>query len=357
MAGVSGGGVQEAEKAMRQTEGLRIENAGEFLSLNFPEREALLAPWLRQRQNCLLYAPSGIGKSFLAWSLALAVTGGGALGPWTAPKPRKVLIVDGEMDAQDLWERLRGLLESSSSLDVEAVKCNLELLARQRQAPTTTFPDLDKAEGRAAVLKIVRDLKAELVVLDNFSTLCAVDDENAASSWNGMQHFLIALKQAGVSGLLVHHSRKGGKEKDTYRGTSKMSVVFDSIIRLDDAPDTLKPPDGSAAFKVTFEKVRTKREKSTEATVLALQAFGWNVLGDEEGELDLLLRLHRQLRFTSQTGMAEYFNKNRSWASRMKQRAIALNKITEHEWNQLFSRADSLENYSAGQGDPEQPDF
>lgn len=346
--------------AVMTTAGLLVENAGTFLAQQFPEREALVAPWLRQRQNSLLYAPSGIGKSFLAWSIALAVSGGGSLGLWKAPKPRKVLFVDGEMDAQDLWERLKGMLDAAPAIDVGAVKRNLELLARQRQKPGIEFPDLDKADGRAAVLGIARTLRAELVVLDNFSTLCAVDEENAASSWNGMQHFLIALKQEGVASLLVHHSRKGGREKDSYRGTSKMGVVFDTILRLEEPPDTQRPADGSAAFKLTFEKVRAKRDKSTEPTVMALQGFGWCVSDDGDGDLDLLLRLHQQLKFTTTKDMMEHFGRDKTWVSRKKTKAIALNRITESEWEQCFERAKRCQDADgnpATEVAPEEPDF
>ncbi len=84
----------------------RIERLPGF---GHPAREMLLDPILPERSLAMLYAPRGLGKSWLSLSIGLAVAGGSPLLRWSAPKPRKVLFVDGEMPLVALQERLRAL--------------------------------------------------------------------------------------------------------------------------------------------------------------------------------------------------------------------------------------------------------
>ena len=79
----------------------------DFLSLETPPREMLLAPILPERSLAMLYAPRGIGKSWLSLSIGLAVASGQSLLRWSAPRQRNVLYVDGEMPLVSLQERLK----------------------------------------------------------------------------------------------------------------------------------------------------------------------------------------------------------------------------------------------------------
>ena len=66
----------------------------DFLALQVPPREMLLAPILPERSLAMLYAPRGIGKSWLGLTIGLAVASGSSVLRWSAPKPRRVLLVD-----------------------------------------------------------------------------------------------------------------------------------------------------------------------------------------------------------------------------------------------------------------------
>ena len=79
----------------------------DFLSLEIPPREMLLTPILPERSLAMLYAPRGIGKSWLSLSIGLAVASGQSFLRWSAPRQRNVLYVDGEMPLVSLQERLR----------------------------------------------------------------------------------------------------------------------------------------------------------------------------------------------------------------------------------------------------------
>src|ERR1700693_5911150 len=79
----------------------------DFLKLDVPAREMLLSPILPERSLAMLYAPRGVGKSWLGLSMGLAVAAGESLLRWSAPRQRNVLYVDGEMPLVSLQERLR----------------------------------------------------------------------------------------------------------------------------------------------------------------------------------------------------------------------------------------------------------
>jgi hypothetical protein len=83
---------------------------GELLSMNIPPREMLLAPVLPRQGLVMAYSKQGLGKTHLALNIAYAVAGGGQFLRWKAPKPARVLLVDGEMPLVALQERLTSIV-------------------------------------------------------------------------------------------------------------------------------------------------------------------------------------------------------------------------------------------------------
>src|SRR6516165_11953628 len=70
---------------------LQAVGINDFLNLDIPPREMLLSPILPERSLVMLYAPRGLGKSWVALSIGLAVAAGQSLLRWNAPQPKKVL--------------------------------------------------------------------------------------------------------------------------------------------------------------------------------------------------------------------------------------------------------------------------
>src|SRR4051812_31207849 len=216
---------------MAATKGRRAHSAlargfyEELLKLNLRQREYVIGPWLREGESAMLWAAVGLGKTMLALTIALAVAGGGSVCGWAFEKPRPVLVLDGEMHIQDLRDRLLMLAPTIDGLDWAAAGRNLEIVSRQHQHADIKFPDLAKPEGQEAIVRQVRETKAELLIADNFSTLADVADENEASAMTPVLNFLMRMKQAGVATILVHHANKPG---DNYRGSSKLATTFEA---------------------------------------------------------------------------------------------------------------------------------
>ena len=73
---------------------------------HLPPRVPMLGPFLTGQVG-IMFAPPGVGKSLLLQFIADAIARGKGLGPWTGSGvERRALIVDGEMDARDVGQRL-----------------------------------------------------------------------------------------------------------------------------------------------------------------------------------------------------------------------------------------------------------
>ncbi|RWD92685.1 MAG: AAA family ATPase [Mesorhizobium sp.] len=234
------------------------QNASNFIILDWdqwatkivPPREKLMAPIIPEKGLIEIYAPRGVGKTFLSLGIAIAVATGTDFLRWTVPRPRRVLYVDGEMSFIDLQERAKWMV---ARLDTPPQKDFLRLFAADLQRHG--IPDLasETPDGRVAVenaLRLGEPDQTDLLVLDNLSTLTKTGSENSDEAWAFMQDWLLMLRRHGVAVLFVHHAGKGGKQ----RGTSKREDALDTVIKLSN-PDGYQPSEG-ARFVISFEKQR-----------------------------------------------------------------------------------------------------
>ncbi len=328
---------------------LRTRTLGDLLDAPIPVREYLLEPLIREGESMMLWAAPGVGKTMVALSIALAVAGGGRFLAWAAPKPCKVLYVDGEMHLADLQDRLRSLATTIPGFDVGAARGNLTVLARQDQDPEADFPDLATDEGQAFILDKARREEFSLVILDNFSVLADVDDENDAAAMSPVLAFLMRMKQANVATMLLHHSSKGG---DNYRGSSKLATTFEVIAGLETAKGV--ESRHSSAFDMTFGKFRGKRNDTIEATTAWLQegsdgALTWHHKMSDDAQLRRLVDAVGSCRFITQKDLATTLNVSTGKLSAMKTLAIGRGFIREDEWTRCMNAAkDAAQAESAG---------
>lgn len=221
---------------------LRVVSLGEFLSSDIPPRKYLLEPWLPFQGLALVYAWRGIGKTYLALSIGYAVASGGRMfGGWEAPSPNGVLLIDGEMPAVVLQERLAQIVEASDKPSVAP----FNIITPDFQEGI--MPDLSSRQGQEMINPHLDGIS--LIIVDNISTLCR-GKENEAESWIAVQEWALKMRASGRSVLFIHHAGKGGAQ----RGTSKREDILDTVITLK-RPKDYDPAQG-AVFEVHFEKSR-----------------------------------------------------------------------------------------------------
>jgi putative DNA primase/helicase len=246
----------------------------EFLKRDFPPREMMLAPWLPAKGLALLFAPRGIGKTHFALGVAYAVATGGSFLKWLSPKPRRVLLLDGEMPAATLQERLADIMQHS--LIDPPDEGYVRLLASD--LCEFGMPDLATREGQDEIAPLIGD--AELIVVDNLSTICRSGKENESESWAIVQAWALEQRRAGRSVLFIHHAGKGGEQ----RGTSKREDVMDSVVKLS-RPEDYEASEG-ARFIVAFTKSRGFTGAEADPFEAMLRDGLWSTkdLQDAQGE-------------------------------------------------------------------------
>lgn len=222
---------------------LRPLDLYELFGLDIRERGMVLDPIIPGKGLAMLYGARGIGKTQLACGTSYAVAAGTKFLKWEAPKPRRVLHIDGEMPASALRERFKQIMAGAT---VKPDPGMLNILSADL---------MELGIGNLACQKIQAELDAwlegvELLVLDNLSSLTAVIRDNDAESWNPIQEWLLRLRRRGISVVLIHHAGKNGEQ----RGTSRREDVLDTSISLR-RPSDYAAIEG-ARFEVHFEKAR-----------------------------------------------------------------------------------------------------
>ena len=198
---------------------------------------------MQERDLAMVHAYRGIGKSRFIHGLAVATASGGQFLRFSAPAPRGVLLVDGELPREDLQKMLAQAVAASEAEPTAPLRI---LSADLSEAPVRS---LATNAGRD---QIERHLDgASLLILDSITTLCpGSGPENDAESWEKMQSWLLELRRRGISVLLVHHEGKSGGQ----RGTSKREDVLSQVIQLK-RPADYEASEG-ARFEMHFTKFR-----------------------------------------------------------------------------------------------------
>lgn len=247
-----------AERAAREAEDapLLALDVHELAKVKFKPREPILEPWLATQDLGMVFAPRGVGKTHFALALAYAVATGGTFAKWKAPRPRRVLYLDGELQGEVMQQRL--LLHCP---DAEPAPGFFRVFTPDLMPDGRGLPDLSTLDGQDAIESTLGD--AEVVVIDNLSAWARSGRENEAESWTVMSDWLLSLRRRGIAVLLVHHAGKSGQQ----RGTSKREDVLDVVVSLS------RPQDYEAAQGATFiaEFTKARHLSGTDAESIELQ--------------------------------------------------------------------------------------
>ena len=251
---------------------LQVVSLEELLDKDIKPREMLLAPILPAQGLAMLYSYRGIGKTFLAIGIGLAVASGTRFLRWTAPRPRNVLYVDGELPAITLQERSTTIL---AGMEGGSLSDALKFITPDFQE--RPMPDLATRDGQALLEPHLEGV--DLLILDNLSSLCRDGKENEGEAWLPVQEWALDLRRRGMSVLFLHHA---GKNK-SQRGTSRREDLLDTVITLKH-PDDYDPHEGLRC-EVHFEKTRAMLGDSAKPFEVRLESGEWTIRELEDANL------------------------------------------------------------------------
>lgn len=222
-----------------------IQDAKDFCKEEFPEKKYYLGHIIGEQQIILLPGWRGAGKTWFALSLADHITKGIPFGPWSIGESVPVLYVDAELPPGDLQQRIKYLNAN-----------------QERKSPLYIYNDClmnSKGVNRASLLDPIwqKDLKetaidlgVKVIFFDNISSLSPGIDENAKVAWDPVNQYLLSLRFAGITSVMLHHTGKGGGQ----RGTSGREDNTDMTIDLKQ-PSGYSPEMG-CEFIISFSKSR-----------------------------------------------------------------------------------------------------
>ncbi len=254
---------EDASEAKKKPPSLKSIGASEFLALQLPPRTFLLEPVIASQSLNMVFAPRGVGKTNIALTMAGAVaTGSQIFSRWTAPRPAKVLYLDGELPSPLLQERIRGI---AATLEHPDLLDNLQLVTQDLQ--DIDLPNLATETGQAALAPLLAGV--ELLVIDNIATLMRTGKANDEDAWVPVQSWLLKLRKAGKSVILIHHANKNGGQ----RGTAAKEDILDNVIELKNPAGYTR--EQGCVVELCFTKARSLFGKDTqpfEATLTVDQA-------------------------------------------------------------------------------------
>jgi len=192
--------------------------------------------------------------------------------------------------------------------------------------------------------EILVNHNVRLWVADNLASLAPGMDENSKQSYDPINQWLLELRFAGISTILLHHTGKGGDQ----RGTSAKEDNIDCSVYLRRPPD-YSVEDG-CKFVVSFRKSRVR---TADAHLIADTQFQltedtdgklvWTVGNPKRETRAEILRLINE--GSRQKDVVDYLGVDKGYVSRVVKQATRDNlltvkgKLTEHGWCQIRSES------------------
>lgn len=331
------------QKIMKETKSYKAMMFSEFSMECQDIPEVILEPFIVDGSATMIYASSGLGKSFYSCGLAVAIATGTEFLGYKAPKPLKIKYIDGEMSKYDLFTRIKSAIgdRSSNNEFLTLLDDNLAITNRETSEDEyTKYFDIGSKDDINDITKELIREEVEVVIFDNFSTLAlGIEDENSAGSFNVTLELILKLKAVGILPIMIHHSNKTG---NAYRGTTKIEAVFSNIIGLHYNKDIDKAL--GCGFTIKFDKNRNEYNKLTQTrTVQLLSASNkWvDVVSDNDKIADLVEAI-KSLECVSQQEVGDRIGVSQSTVARLIQKAITLDKIKDEKVKECFKTAKQI---------------
>ena len=211
------------EFAEEQGEIPTLVDARRYLEEEPPAIEPVIPGILDMADKSFVVGPSKCRKSFFVLQTALCIATGRPWFTWRIPEPKRVTIIQYELQEAHYWRRVRrmsdGLRITPDELDDRLRVLN--------------------ARGFRPSVGDMRIADSDVVIIDPFYKLLSADgrDENAAVDVGSILGEVDStIRETGASGIIVHHTTKGraGDKSaiDRAAGSGTIARDFDGCFTL-----------------------------------------------------------------------------------------------------------------------------
>jgi DnaB-like helicase N terminal domain/AAA domain len=220
----------------------------DFLTMKFDAIDFIIEPILPVSNSAMIFSPTGAGKTYIMLYMAYCIAAGcSECFVWNVPSARRVVYVDGEMDAPTLQERITEI--ARGMLDTAIPKENYFKLITPDLQPKKP-PRINTKEGRLRIEEHATE--GGLIVLDNIITLCPGADDKETEDWAAIQEWILHLRRHKVGVFLVQHAGKSGDQL----GTSKKEIQLSCNLKLRTASDYT--PEEGLKVEARLTKLRRR---------------------------------------------------------------------------------------------------
>lgn len=197
------------------------------LSKPVPDTEWLVEDLLVAKEVTVLAADSGVGKSMIMGSLAVAIARGDKA--WLGKKIArhgKVMVVDEEQSAQLAMQRLAALASSETerfnTLPAN-VRDNLEYI---------WYAGVDLVNEADKLLEDALEVEPVLIVIDSQSRVALGVEENDNTEMSALyRRSLVPLaRETGAAVVVIHHTASDNAGKP--RGATAIKAAADQVISI-----------------------------------------------------------------------------------------------------------------------------
>ena len=191
-----------------------------ILSSDIEPPNVIVPNFLVSGEATMLAALAGAAKTFISQYISACVATGSPCFGIPIVKPSPVLYVDSELSRYQIQQRFKLIYDFIG----RAPRTNFLKIIHKRSFPSG-MPDLTNPEGFEKLLPEIK--RADVVILDNLSSLYRTAEELSQNDWNFYNDCLDEMRELSKAVLVLHHTDKDSRN---YRGHSEIARAIDNVI-------------------------------------------------------------------------------------------------------------------------------